>query len=236
MTRVGVVIPVGPHRHHQQYLDEALASIDYQTKQVDILILVDDMANVRFSSYKRPSVGDLRIWRAPWRLGVAAAFNMGIARAFAAGCHIAIMLGADDLLKPDCVETITAAFETGGSRDGYYWMGVQYSDGREDQYLPCHAAAVTPGLWRLTGGFSPAMALWAPDAAFVSVLLAHHPELLIGVAVAEGKGGRPLYWHRIHENQATADGEHWARSGIGNSVRDYVTENWEPAEGWGRYE
>ncbi len=236
MTRVAVVVPVGPLAVHQKYLRDCLASVRAQSRPADLFVLVDDMAEVP-GAYARHLSSDTDVVRyeATWRLGVAAAFNAGVATAFAEGANLVVMLGADDSLMPDALEAIEARFEETDRATGYYWMGVRYSDGREDQFLPCHAAAVTPGLWRFTGGFSPGMGFWAPDAAFVSVLLVHAPELLIGVAVDREADGRPLYWHRIHEAQETADGMFWAQSGIGNAIRDHLTESFAPAEGWGRY-
>jgi len=236
VTRIAVVVPVGPLDHHQHYLRDCLSSIRAQSRAADVVVLVDDMADFS-SSWSRLLSSDTDVVRyeAPWRLGVAAAFNAGVATAFSEGADLAVMLGADDSLMPDALEAIEARFEETDRATGYYWMGVRYSDGREDQFLPCHAAAVTPRLWQFTGGFSPAMGLWAPDAAFVSVLLVHAPELLIGVAIDREADGRSLYWHRIHEAQETADGVFWAQSGIGNAIRNHLTGSFKPAEGWGRY-
>lgn len=243
MTRVGVAIPVGPLRHHQQYLAEALASVAEQTVAVDSVVLVDDMAAIDPDvAGRRELFGALGkrcyVWAAPWRLGVATAFNVGVAVSFACHAEAVIMLGADDKLAPDCVERLTEVYEASERADErYYWFGVEYSDDRADQYVPCHAAAVTPGLWRWTGGFSPEMALWAPDAAFISVLLAHGgPGILTGVAVDAGPLAHPLYGHRVHAVQETAQTGIWAANGIGDQVRGIITEKWKPAEGWGRYE
>ena len=240
MTRVAVTIPVGPLLHHRQYLDAAIESIVAQTTEPEFVTIVDDMANLDDRHYgtlanEVDDIGMLHVHNY-WRLGAAASFNVGVVSSFVHGADVVIMLGADDVLMPDCVEQLVAAYEAAERPDErYYWFGVQYSDGREDQYLPCHAAAVTPGLWRWTGGFSPAMGLWAPDAALISVILAHDSGVLAGVAVDRDAGGHPLYWHRIHEAQETAQSGIWAANGLGDQVRGVITETFKPADGWGRY-
>lgn len=238
MTRVAVVVPVGPLQIHLKYLGYALDSLRRQNRVPELVVLVDDMAGLseRWGDFLSTDT-DIVLYEPPWRLGVAAAFNAGVAVAFREKADVAIMLGADDMLAPDCVEELVATYEASRRPDErFYWFGVRYSDDREDQFLPCHAAAVTPGLWRWTGGFTPEMGLWAPDAAFISCLLAHDPGVLCGVAHKLDHGGHPLYWHRVHEDQETAQSGQWAANGLGDAVRGVITESWKPAEGWGRYE
>lgn len=219
---ITVVIAVGPEKHHQRWLDECLESIQNQTQFPDEILLVDDMANL-----PQPDLffSNIRVWRAPWRLGIPAAYNCGVALA---KNDLVFMLGADDKLLPTCLEECLASYESHKQEDGYYGVGVSYSDGREDQYVPCHAAMVTKGLWRSTGGFPPESAVGAPDAAFLSILLGN--DLMKPVCV---NGDKPLYWYRVHEQTDTAQRGGW--QGPILEVRNLVTKHWKPPV-WERYE
>lgn len=159
-----------------------------------------------------------RVWRSPWRLGVACAFNFGVALARG---DLVFLLGSDDELEPDCLERCVREWEKGKGRDAYYWVSVLYTDGREYpvQDLPCNAAMVTKGLWRQTGGFPVETASGAPDAALISILMAHRPELLVPVA-----RGRPLYRYRAHGETDTAGRGPW--QGIILATRDLLTATW----------
>jgi len=141
---------------------------------------------------------------------------------------LVMMLGADDQLKPDCLELVARTYEANNQADGYYWMGVEYNDGRPDQFLPCGAAAVTQGLWRVSGGFPPQTSTGAADAALISLLSVHLPAMLVGVAVDH----KPLYWYRVHGDSDTASLGTW--QGVILSTRNLVTELWQPPA-WGRY-
>ena len=233
MTKVSVVIPVGPEAHHAAYLSEALQSVAEQMRQPDEIIIVDDMHGLTWRGLLDIAhTGSLsmlgrtvRIWQAPWRLGVAAAFNAGIGLATG---DLIFMLGADDKLLPECLEHCVKAFEKNDRKDAFYWVGVEYSDDRPDQFLPCNTAAVTKGLWRFTGGFPPEVGSGACDAALISVLMVHGPNLLVCV-----NGRKPLAWYRSHEQSDTASRAPW--QGIILATRDLLTQSWaQPA--WGRYE
>ena len=226
MTYLGVVIPVGPEEHHARWLGECLDSMAAQVRPPDHIVIVDDMHGLKASETCAPvGVRSIEVWDAPWRLGVPHAFNIGLARAFAAGCDLTLMMGADDVLSPDALSSLLATFEHQHGRDGYYWQDVWYSTG-EQQRLPCNAAAVTPGLWRQTGGFIPESAVGGCDATFVSMMLVHHPDMLFHV-----EGGH--LWHRVHPDQETA------RQGGLNSAReltrDWHTANFRPPT-WGRFQ
>lgn len=230
-TPITVVIPVGPEPHHRQYLDEAMGSLLAQTHAPAEVLLIDDMAGLDSELYDEEGLDlrgafPLRTWRAPWRLGVAQAFNAGVALAT---YPLVMMMGADDQLKPDCLEQIARVYNANERYDGYYWVGVEYSDGREDQFLPCNAAAVTQGLWRMCGGFPVESGSGAPDAALISILMVHLPSTLVGVGVDR----KPLYWYRVHEESETANAGPW--QGVIINTRDLVTANWKPPA-WGRYE
>lgn len=220
MPKITVTIPVGPEPHHKRWLDECIASVREQTHPADEILLIDDMAGL-------PLMGSgITIWHAPWRLGIAAVFNCGVALA---ANDLVFMLGADDKLLPSCLEKCLDAFEREKQRDGYYGVGVKYSDGRDDQYVPCHAAMVTKGLWRLTGGFPPESAVGAPDAALLSIILGNDLGLPILV-----NGNEPLYWYRVHEDSDTAHRAAWQQVILG--VRHIVTAQWKQPAGWGRYQ
>ncbi len=218
MTGVTVAIPVGPEKHHQDYLQECLSSVAAQTLQPAEVLVIDDMAGLR-------AIEGCRIWHTPWRLGVAAAYNAGVALA---ENELVFMLGADDKLMPTCLEHCVKKYEKHSRRDGYYWVSVEYSDGREVQFEPCNLAMVTKGLWKLTGGFAPEVGSGACDAAFLSILLGNdmlplaHP---VGFA-------KPLAWYRVHSKSDTAGRAPWQNVIL--QTRKLLTDTWkQPA--WGRY-
>lgn len=188
-----------------------------QTRPADEILIIDDMAGL-------PWQPGLTIWHAPWRLGLAAAFNCGIS---AANRDCVFLLGADDCLLPECLERCWAAYERAAGAAAYYAVGVQYSDGREDQYAPCGAAMVSRELWLTTGGFPPESAVGAPDAAFISILLAH-AELPDPILVDDRQ---PLYWYRVHEASDTARRGPW--QGVILETRNLLTRDWAPPA-WGR--
>ncbi len=218
IPRVTVAIPVGPNPNACRWLDDALASVDNQTETADILVISDmhDECSTINS--------DVRVWRAPWRLGVAHAFNFGVALA---KTELVIMLGADDTLEPTAVERALEAWDTHGI-DAYYYFGVRYMDTGEEQTLPCGEAMVSKGLWRKTGGFPVESEVGACDAAFISILMVHHPELLVPIAK-----GAPLVNYRRHEDTDTASRGDW--QGPILMSRHILTKNWTKPN-WGRYE
>src|SRR5688500_8895166 len=103
---VSVVIPVGPRESHRRYLDEAIASCHEQSRVPDEVFIVDDMNGLP-QGLSRESAIPVRTWRSPWHLGVAHAFNFGVALA---QNNLCILLGSDDRLLPTCVEKTLAAF------------------------------------------------------------------------------------------------------------------------------
>lgn len=217
---IGVAIPVGPEREFARWLDMCISSVLTQTHRPHAVVLVDDMHDLP-EDLGRP----VEIWRPPWRLGVTGAFNMGAALCHQRGCDLALTLGADDWLDPECLARIVETYEEHDRADGYYWLDVRYSDGRGDQALPCNAAALTPGLMRATGGFPPESGT-SPDGALISILMVHfkRPNRLIHVE------GGPYYNHRIHPGQESARGQ----PGI-IPDRDWLTRTWRKPQ-WGRYQ
>lgn len=230
MTRVAVVIPVGPEEHHARWIDECIASVQYQTRAADDIVIVDDMHGRLLDEYVSPYIAPYNpgtIWKAPWRLGVATAFNIGCALAFERGSDLALMLGADDRLEPRVIERLVETYEREGGRDGYYWHGVLYQDGTE-QGLPCNDAAVTPGFMRATGGLPVEASLGGMDAALVSILLVHHPDWLIRVAGSESR-----FWSRQHAGQEGARLASFGQDAI-IAVRHVLTRDFR-APTWGRF-
>lgn len=229
---ITVVIPVGPEEHHRKYLGEALRSVREQTLPPSQILIIDDMADVNrdpeYNAWREAFAlhhWPLRVWRAPWRLGVATAFNVGVGLA---PTEAVVLLGADDELMPTALERAWAQWGKEQFAGGYYYFGVRYMDTEEDQTVPCGAAMVTRGLWRATGGFPiESAAGGAADAALISIMLVHMPKLLIPI-----DDGAPLYRYRRHENSETARAAAW--QGIIIEARGIVTATWRRPE-WGRY-
>lgn len=219
---ITVVIPVGPHPEHREWLAEAVGSVRSQSHKDTRLLIVDDMAGIP-DGYEGATV-----WRAPWRLGVPHAFNMGVALA---DTEVVFMLGADDLLEEDCIAECARAYDEAGeaAAKSYFYVGVHYMmPGGGDQYVPCNAAAVSKTLWRSTGGFPPESASGACDAAFVSQFW-NRPEVVQMRCV---NGSRTLYNYRVHNNTDTASRGSW--QGVIMETRHRLTEEWKPPR-WGRY-
>lgn len=194
-----------------------MASVKNQTyKEPITLLLIDDMARL-------PEIVDpfIQVWRSPWRLGVAHAFNMGIALA---KTELVVMLGSDDLMEADAIERAVLTWEKHKQRHAYYYFGVRYMDTSELQTLPCGEAMVTKGLWDMTGGFPVESASGAPDAAFISIMLTYFPSYLIPIA-----DGAPLINYRRHNESDTAGKAPW--QGVILSTRDLLTRSWE-APAW----
>lgn len=162
----------------------------------------------------------VQIYAAPWHLGVAHAFNFGVALA---RNDLVFMLGSDDYLAKDCIERSVAAWERNKRADGYYCPLLEYLDDRAEkqQDQPCGAAMVTKGLWRYTGGFPTQAAVGASDTMLISILWKHRPDLLVKIP-----SPHPLYYYRPHDESDTARAGPW--QGIIFDVRDKVTALWEP--------
>ena len=158
---------------------------------------------------------------APFRLGVAHAFNFGV---ILDPSDYTIMLGSDDTLEPDCIEECERALYVWRKNPyAYYYLGVKYMDTGEIQISPCNAAMVGKPLWRRTGGFPIESASGAPDAALVSILLAHGER---AGWLYPGADGKPLYNYRRHAETDTAGRGPW--QGVILETRDLVTRLWKP--------
>ena len=250
MSGISVTIPVGPEQHHSQYLEECLDSLNLQTLRPQEILIIDDMAGLGLGPLSFPvnepagvrvvddgnsRLGGCRVWAAPWRLGVAAAFNCGVALA---RNDLVLMVGADDWLEPECLEACLEAFKKQAEDQlCYYYLSVRYHAEEgfsiprdlEDgiQTLPCNAAMVSKHLWANTGGFPPETGSGAPDAALISTLMGNAAAGKL-IPVAEG---RPLYNVRIHEGQDTRGRAPWQTVII--STRNLLTQQWKVPT-WGR--
>ena len=219
MGRFGitVAIPVGPYPANQRWLPSCLESIQQQTRQPDEVLLVCDMAGLPQGMNHQQSY-PIRTWCSPWRLGVAHAFNFGVALA---EFDLIFLMGSDDKLLPQCLEFCLRSYEKSQKPDEtYFAVPIKYSDGREDQYAPCNAAMVSKALWKRCGGFPVESSSGAPDAALISIFM-KHPEAGRFEIV---DGNRPLYWYRVHEETDTAQRYSW--QGVILSTRDILTQQW----------
>lgn len=228
MPKITVVIPVGPEPHHKQWLDECIASVREQTHPTDEILLIDDMAGL-------PLMGNgVTVWHAPWRLGVAGAFNCGIGLATN---DLVFMLGSDDWLEPTCLEECVARYEE-HQEDAYYWVVVEYENQLEgtlrEEYgdrldaplrVACNAAMVTKGLWKKTGGF-PVEAVAAPDSLFLDVGVSNGVFRLIPVSE------RPLYHFRYRATCESVRQLPLRRTEFFKHLRTFCRENWKPPN-WG---
>lgn len=235
---ITVAIPVGPSPDACRFLDEAIASVKTQTVLCNI-ILIDDMHGLDFSGthtfisddgvYHVDDLdhrfGGCRIWRSPWRLGVAHAFNFGVALA---PDDEVLLLGADDTLEPDAVAAYLECSGYDHPEVGfrtYYSLPVRYMDTGEVQFAACGAAVVSKQLWRMTGGFPVQSASGASDAAFLSSIWNSNEFMIKSVAQ------RPLYNYRRWEGTDTATLGPW--QGVILETRGLLTPLKKPV--WGRY-
>jgi len=229
MDGVSVCIPVGPYAWYKRYLKECLESVMEQTLQPVAVTIIDDMAGVTEEDLATLEDSNYMVWRSPWLLGIPACANVGIALGMS---DLVFQLSCDDKLKPDCLEECWAEWNRRKDPLGYYWVGVEYSTG-ETQALPCGHAMIPKALWKHTGGWPVESAIGACDAAFISAMMTHaHGEDKMGTLYAVADG-RPLYWHREHDEQYTKH-QHTGPGAI-LEVRKWFTDNWEPPK-WGRYD
>ena len=222
MIPISVVIPVGPSEANKRWIPDALESIQQQTQLPDEVLIISDMAGLsQGMDHRQPY--PIRTWTTPWRLGIPAAFNCGVALA---QNECVFMLGSDDWLEPDCLEECMKMYEKEGQPGNvFFFVGVRYNDNRKEkeQYAPCNAAMVTKRLWKATGGFPLQSASGATDAAFCSIFW-NRPEVcrFLGVQYEQ----RPLYNYRVHDESETAGLGPW--QGVILETRDLLTELWKP--------
>lgn len=218
---ITVVIPVGPSESNKQWLGECLESVFAQTHRPEQILLIDDQAHLDVNDgyiHINGASYQVDVWKTPWRSGVAHAFNFGVALA---RNELIVMLGSDDWLEPDAISRLLDTYKKSEHKDAWYSFTIRYSDNDELQDEHCNCAAVTKGLWKLTGGFPPESEIGACDSIFISMMMVHHSDRLI--KVAEGK---PLYNYRRHQQSDTGTRSSGYQGPI-FVVRDLFTRNWE---------
>lgn len=227
MSGITVVVPVGPSEANRRWLKECLDSVAAQTLKPAEVLLIDDTSQRTERSFTSDIASLVqaritwRVWKSPWNLGVAHAFNCGIGLASNA---LVFMLGSDDTLEPGCLQACLDAYYANNQDPlGYYFVGVRYMDTGEEQNLACHAAMVTKALWQHTGGFPLQSASGAPDSAFLSILIGNSPN---AGRLRDVAGSAPLYNYRRHDETDTASKGPW--QGVILQTRDLVTRLWTP--------
>jgi glycosyltransferase involved in cell wall biosynthesis len=219
---IAIVVPVGPYERHRTHLPELVQSIENQTMPPGEVIFVDDGGGTIAGTDRLlpPTVGTVqtRLVRNRWNLGVAASMNVGIGSAVE---DLMIMACADDLLLPRCVELCWAAWTREKEPLGYYYLGLRYSNG-EEQNTACGAAMVTRALWKYTGGFFNVRG-GADDHVFLSALLGATQRKVSRAKILR-VSDEVVYWYRQDSNEATS---HNIWPAI-EAIRDRYTEEWIP--------
>lgn len=223
---ISIVIPVGPLPHHREWLHESIESVVNQSELPDELIIIDDgsrdgiyQSDIRRILGRRGQSIAIAVYQNPWNLGVVASLNIGVA--IAKHDHV-ILSCADDVLLPECIELCWKAWERERELLGYYYLGVKYSDGRE-QNVACGAAMVTKDLWRYTGGFPPQASVGAADHIYLSQLIAGS-NLGYSQAKIIRVSDRLTYWYRVHDNIETTKNI-WPAI---EAVKSRLTDEWRP--------
>lgn len=226
---ISVCIPVGPFKGNTEWLDECLLSVAHQTFPAHTVVIVNDGAMIdkalpNASAYKLRC--EVRVFDAPWRLGISHAFNFGV---MLAPTECVFMLGSDDTLEPICLEKCWESYLSHNKADGYYTVPIRYMDTQEVQTAPCNAAMATKGFWRHTGGFPIETAIGIGDSTLLSICLAHKlPVYWVGHDT--GQDDTPLYNYRRHPDIHTYKlGPFW---GVCDPLRNILTEQWAPPA-WG---
>jgi glycosyltransferase involved in cell wall biosynthesis len=230
---ISIIVPVGPAPEYRQYLMSCLKSIVEQMESSDEIVLVDDMAHLpieldakgRMEPLLMASIPVRHVYeRNKWLLGCSASWNVGVALASNEWC---ILMGSDDELLPECLESCRRVIENSHDPLGYYNLTCQIDTG---EVVTAHnnAALVSKTLWRHTGGFPVAASAGAPDACLISMLLGNEPEHLQQV-----REGYPLYWVRTHEAQNTRlmAGPY---SDVVIQIRNVETARFKPDPEWAR--
>lgn len=215
---MSVVIPVANEPRYLELLPEALKSIHENKWWPDELVLIMD-------GFNKPLAYDRKNVEVPIteqyliaRGGVPNAFNTGIE---VARNEAVFMMGCDDLLKEECIYRLWSEYERWNKKDAFYWLDVEYENG-EKQELPCGHALVTKKFWHWVGGYSIYTAQGACDAALCSVLMKHHPELLIQVKTPTG----PQFVCRRSLDSYTGRSQPW--QGVILETRHILTDTWQP--------
>lgn len=216
---ITVVIPVGPKPHHREHLKEMFSSIAEQSRCPNEVIVVNDGGGRIGSFLDGDHPFRVEEYIMPWNVGMVAAWNCGVGLA---RNELVLLVGADDVLYGECVQECYNAWEREHEPLGYYYLGVKYSDGRE-QNTACNAAMVTKALWHHTGGFPAQSAVGAPDHIFLSMLLCASRDGRTSAKIIRVCDDM-LYWYRVGERTETTNNI-WPAI---EAVKDYVHVNWRP--------
>ncbi len=194
---VTVVIPVGPYPANTLWLNDAILTASRQLHVDEVLLISDDAESL--TDYMGLSEW-VTIYKAPWHVGVATAFNFGVALA---KNELVFFLGSDDWLEPDCIGECVKEYLKMPEKERaacYFYVPLRYQGGGlldgEIQRVPANAALVTKSLWKRCGGFP--LVPEAPDAALLEIL-----RKFPGLGGLQRVGKRALYNHRIHPDQET---------------------------------
>lgn len=220
---ISVVVPFSDNPRYLELLPEAIESIFQQIDLPDEIVLVAD-------GFKRPCAIKGLWTNEHVNLGVVITETYlvvrgGVPNAFNTGVEVArnqlvLMMGCDDLLKPTCVNSCWNTYVK-HCKDALYYLDVEYDPGGETQSLPCGHALVTKRFWHWVGGYSINTAQGACDAALCSVLLKHHPELLIRVET-----DKPEFICRTSLDSYTGRSQIW--QGVILETRRILTDTWTP--------
>lgn len=221
---ISVILPVGDPKIYGKYLEECIRSIAPQLAEDDELVVVcDGFDKLRLSKYlgdykdiaKDIGSYDSVVFEVPWRVGCAAAWNIGIGLA---DNELCLMMGSDDRLLEGALDAVREAYQKRPDIYGFYNLPCVTSEG-EEIGIHNNAAAVTRSLWDRIGGFPLEASLGAPDALVISIMLRHYKEHLHQVS------NIPLYWVREHAEQ---DGkkmyDRWLTQTL--EIRDKMTREW----------
>lgn len=211
---ITVIITVGPKEHHKRWLGECLESIRQQTIKADEILIIDDCAFL-----KQEEVGDdVRIWRTPWVSGSVHGVNFGVALAMN---DLVLHVASDDVIRPWCIADCLAEYKRRQDPLGYYWLDVEYSDGRI-QKLASGPSMVTKELWRHTGGLPLEGTIGAADFMFICAMneVRGHAGRLWHVQSDEAP-----YWFRLHKDQIQS-AQHARYGSVIGIVRDIINAEW----------
>lgn len=208
---ITIIVPVGPKPSHKHWLNEAVQSVREQMSPTDEAILIDNGADVEAEH-------PFEIWRFPHPMGLVAGFNAGVALA---KNNLVLMLGSDDYLLPGCLDSLRDAYREHRDDEGWYYLGVQYSDG-DIQNTACHASMVTKKLWEKTGGFPLMSVAGMADHVFISLLLMH------GLCNFYKVSEKPLYFYRQHPDTETITMHSQGRTAIAAQIKGWLENNWRP--------
>lgn len=219
---ISIAIPVGPNPVYKEYLAECLESVSKQRMLPKQVIIIDDQAKLDSHKDIYPYLDrriQLVLWGTPWLSGVAHAFNFGVALATQ---ELVLMLGSDDKLNEWAVNDCVRTYRAHPDPLGYYYLDVEYSDGRGVQNLPCNAAMVHKNMWKASGGFPVESAIGQPDTMLISILYKHSEA---GHLIHVESNDKPPYWYRVHAGTVTSNYKPGLEA-VFTDVRDCLTATW----------